>query len=341
MAGSDDLSVVGRDGQRISLDHARLEALLRLNQMTGAPLQEVTDFALEEAVRLTSSRLGYLAFTSEDESILTMHSWSKTAMAQCAIQDKPIVYPVVDTGLWGEAVRQRKPVITNDYPAPNPLKKGYPEGHVHIARHMNLPVFEEGRIVLVAGVGNKAEPYDDSDVRQLTLLMQGMWQLLRRREIQEQLERRTEDLARANQALERQAREMLELSTPVIQLWDGLILVPLIGSLDSRRTEHLMERLLERIVETHAAVAIVDITGVPCIDTSTARNLLEAFAAVRLLGARVILTGVRPAIAQTMVHLGIDLGNIETCSLARGVRSGFDRIGLEVVPRGPREGAAQ
>ena len=77
-------------------------------------MQEITDFALEEAVRLTQSTIGYLAFLNDDESVLTMHSWSKAAMAECAIIDKPIVYPVSTTGLWGEAVRQRRPVITND-----------------------------------------------------------------------------------------------------------------------------------------------------------------------------------------------------------------------------------
>ena len=107
---------------------------------------------------LTNSKIGYLAFMNEDETVLTMHSWSKTAMAQCAIIDKPIVYPVVNTGLWGEAVRQRKPVITNDYQAPNPLKKGHPEGHVKVLRHMNAPVFDGDRIVIVAGRGQQGCP---------------------------------------------------------------------------------------------------------------------------------------------------------------------------------------
>ena len=102
-------------------------------------LQQITDFVLESAVALTNSKIGYLAFMNEDESVLTMHSWSKSAMQQCAIIDKPIVYAVVNTGLWGEAVRQRRPVITNDYQAPNPLKKGHPEGHVKVLRHMNAP----------------------------------------------------------------------------------------------------------------------------------------------------------------------------------------------------------
>ena len=165
----------------LCLDESRLEALLTLNQMTGRSLQEITDFALEEAVRLTESDIGYLAFMSLDETVLTMYSWSKNAMKQCEMINKPKVYPITATGLWGEAVRQRTPVITNDYDAPNPLKKNYPKGHVRITRHMNIPVFDGERIVAVAGVGNKKKEYDDSDIRQLQLLMQGMWQLILRK----------------------------------------------------------------------------------------------------------------------------------------------------------------
>lgn len=165
----------------LRLEEARLEALLSLNQMTGRPLQEITDFALEEAVRLTESQIGYLAFMNQDETILTMHSWSKFAMKQCEIIDKPKEYPIETTGLWGETVRQRKPIITNDYDTANPLKKGYPKGHVKISRHMNIPVFDGGRIVAVAGVGNKKKEYDESDIRQLQLLMQGMWRLILRK----------------------------------------------------------------------------------------------------------------------------------------------------------------
>jgi len=194
------------------LERSRLEALLQLSQMSAAAMKEIMDFALEAAVRLTESKIGYLAFMNEDETVLTMHSWSKTAMKQCAIIDKPIVYPVETTGLWGEAVRQRKPIITNDYSAPNPMKKEYPKGHVEVVRHMNIPVFDGDHIVAVAGVGNKNTLYDESDVQELTLLMQGMWRLIQRKEseqtlreaheeLEQRVERRTADLAKANEEL--------------------------------------------------------------------------------------------------------------------------------------------
>ena len=121
---------------------------------------------------------------------------------------------------------------------------------------------------------------------------------------------------------------------PAVQVWDGILLVPLIGTLDSQRAQHLMERLLQRITETSSPVALLDITGVPTVDTQTAQHLIETIAAVRLLGAEVVLTGVRPAIAQTLVHLGIDLSAILTrSSLTAGLRVAFDLLDLSVAPK--------
>ena len=170
----------------LKLNESRLEALLTLNQMTNASLAEIAGFALEEAVHLTQSEIGYVAFVNEDETVLTMHAWSKSAMKECKVDDKPILYPVVTTGLWGEAVRRRKPVITNDYSADSPWKKGLPEGHVAIRKHMNVPIFDGDKIVIVAGLGNKKTDYDGSDIRQLALLMGGMWRILQRKRTEEE-----------------------------------------------------------------------------------------------------------------------------------------------------------
>ena len=164
------------------LNELRLQALVSLYQMADAPLQELMDFALNTAIELTGSQVGYFAFVNEDETQLTMQSWSRMALEQCRMVDKPWIFRVEETGLWGEALRQRRPIITNDYASPDtPWKKGYPEGHVPLVRHMNVPVFDGEHIVIVAGVGNKATDYDETDVTQLSLLMTGMWQLIRRK----------------------------------------------------------------------------------------------------------------------------------------------------------------
>ncbi len=135
--------------------------------------------------------------------------------------------------------------------------------------------------------------------------------------------------------LEQQAREILEMaSVPIVQIWEGVILVPLIGTLDSQRTQQLLEKLLHRVTETASPMAIVDITGVQTIDTQTAQHLIETVLAVRLLGGEVILTGVRPAIAQTLVHLGIDLKNVTTrSSLAAGLKMALEAMDLSVQPK--------
>jgi len=163
----------------LKMNEARISALLEMSRITGNDEKVLMDFALEKAIGLTGSKIGYLAFMNEDETVLSIYSWSKNVMEQCLISDKPLEYSLETTGLWGEAVRQRKAVITNDYMAGNPWKKGCPEGHVSITSHMNVPIFEGDKIVIVAGVGNKKDPYIEDDVRQLTFMIDGMWKILK------------------------------------------------------------------------------------------------------------------------------------------------------------------
>ena len=126
--------------------------------------------------------------------------------------------------------------------------------------------------------------------------------------------------------ISRQQQEMLELSTPVVTLWEGILALPLIGTLDSARTQVVMESLLQRIVETGAAIAIIDITGVPTVDTLVAQHLLKTVAAARLMGAECIISGIRPQIAQTIVHLGVDLEDVITkATLADAFAVALDR----------------
>jgi len=133
--------------------------------------------------------------------------------------------------------------------------------------------------------------------------------------------------------IQRQQRELLELSTPVVKLWGGILALPLIGTLDSERTQIVMESLLEQIVETGASIAIIDITGVPTVDTLVAQHLLKTVAAAGLMGAECIISGIRPQIAATIVHLGVDLSAVVTkASLADAFSLALSRLGHRIQP---------
>ncbi|WP_421904161.1 diguanylate cyclase [Maridesulfovibrio sp.] len=195
------------ESKKAQLNEIRFETLASLSGMADADFSQIYDFALEAAVRITRSKIGYIYFVNEDESELRLYAWSRSVMPQCSVESIPDVYHVNDVGVWGDAIRQRRPMILNDYGA-CVAKKGLPAGHVPINRHMNVPLFDDGKIVLLVGVGNKEDEYDDEDVRQLSLLMDGMWNIVRRKQADEALrqayaemeckvEERTQELSNA------------------------------------------------------------------------------------------------------------------------------------------------
>jgi rsbT co-antagonist protein RsbR len=180
---------------------------------------------------------------------------------------------------------------------------------------LKQPIFEHLR----REVGQDAEAFA-REVWDATLLLDklGLW---------------TTDvfLKSREEVISRQQQELLELSTPVVTMWGGILALPLIGTLDSARTQVVMETLLEKIVQTGAAIAIIDITGVPLVDTLVAQHLLKTVAAARLMGADCIISGIRPQIAQTIVHLGVELGDVVTkATLADALALALHRSGLTV-----------
>lgn len=186
-----------RAEEELRLDESRLEALLHLHLMIRESESDIMTYALEEAVRLTQSENGYIAYLNEDETILTMRAWSDTAMKDCQVRNRVLVYPVDSTGLWGEPVRTRRPVITNDYNQEFHLTKGIPEGHIRLIRHLGVPIMDGDRIVAVVGVANKHDPYGSSDVRQLELLIKGMWTIIQRKHAEQNLLKKHEELQAA------------------------------------------------------------------------------------------------------------------------------------------------
>lgn len=142
------------------------------------------------------------------------------------------------------------------------------------------------------------------------------------------------DRDRMNDTIEQQRQTISELQTPVIQVWDRILALPIVGSLDTARTQEMNEALLQKIVDTGAEIVIIDITAVPVVDTAVAKHLLETVAAARLLGAEVLMVGLSTRTAITLVHLGVDLSGVITrTTMAKGLELAFARLGLEVVSR--------
>jgi len=179
------------------LNKARLEIIHEIAMLKGAAEREICDLTLEKMLDLSDSEIGFLGFMTEDEKVMRIHAWSSSAMGDCAIHDKPIEFFIEQSGLWGESVRQRKPMIVNSYDEPHPAKRGYPEGHVQVSRFMTVPVFDANCIVAVAAVGNKINPYNETDLRQLDLLMDSMWEHVRTRRIEQEKESLSIQLQRA------------------------------------------------------------------------------------------------------------------------------------------------
>ncbi|HBZ57211.1 MAG TPA: hypothetical protein DEO88_17555 [Syntrophobacteraceae bacterium] len=164
-----------RAQEEIQLNEERLRRLVSILQYRSEGMAEFLDHALEEAVELTRSKIGYLYHYDEASREFVLNSWSREVMTECTITKPQSVCQLEATGIWGEAVRQRRPIIVNDLGALHPLKKGYPEGHAHLHRFLTIPVFNGDDIVAVVGLANKGTDYEDKDVLQLTLLMEAVW----------------------------------------------------------------------------------------------------------------------------------------------------------------------
>ncbi len=194
-----------------ALSEARLDALYKLSQTEFPTEKETIDYALEEAVRLTGSQYGYFHLVKEDQESLDLVAWSGEVMKTCTTVTERH-YPLSMAGVWADCARTKQPAIHNDYQN-LPERKGYPEGHSHIARHMSVPIVHMNRVEAISGVANKTAPYNDSDVRQLQLFMDGVWKIIERKRAQEELAwalKEKEELLRELMVSERMLKERNE-----------------------------------------------------------------------------------------------------------------------------------
>jgi PAS domain S-box-containing protein len=163
----------------------RLKGLINILQFRTESTQEFLDNALNEAIKLTESKIGYIYFYHEDRKQFVLNTWSKEVMVGCSIVNPETCYELDKTGVWGEVVRQRKPMVINNFQENHPLKKGYPEGHTVLNRFMSVPVFKDDIIVAVVGVANKMDQYEDEDILQLSLLMDVVWKSVEIRTVED------------------------------------------------------------------------------------------------------------------------------------------------------------
>jgi PAS domain S-box-containing protein len=220
--------------QSLRLERARLDALLRLSQMTEAPDDELASFVLENGIALTQSKIGFVGFLNEDETIYTLHAVSKDVVKECNVVGEPLQWHIAEAGIWADAIRERRTLFINDYSKPHPSKKGLPPGHPPVSRLMVVPLSDGKRIVAVAGMGNKASDYDESDDQQITLLLHGLWNQVQRRrsrealkeaydELEQKVEQRTNELARANTILRKEVIERKKAQDAIKEEKDRLV----------------------------------------------------------------------------------------------------------------------
>ncbi|MEI6531062.1 MAG: ATP-binding protein, partial [bacterium] len=197
--------------EQIRLHEVHLQDLLSLHRMAKTGEKEILDFTLEASLRAAQSQFTFVGLMNADETVLTIHAWSKETMEQCAITEKPIQFPLAQTSLLGESVRQRRPIIVNDYFSSDLPKRGIPSGHVPITRFLSVPVFSAGKIVAVGAVANKGTNYSDSDISAFSALLNEMWNLL---------EQKLKD--EALRASEAKFRAMVETLPLAIHLTTGI-----------------------------------------------------------------------------------------------------------------------
>lgn len=188
---SDDIS--GNSvNKSMTNNEQRLRILLEIVEYKTDNLQQLLEFTLEKVIEITQSKIGYIYYYDENRQLFTLNSWSKNVMKECEVVEPQTEYQLDRTGLWGEVVRQKKPILVNDFDAENSLKKGYPEGHVHLKKFLAIPVFHEDKIVANVGVANKETDYTEDDILQLKLLMDAVWKRIIGRRVSKILEQEKE-----------------------------------------------------------------------------------------------------------------------------------------------------
>lgn len=267
--------------EQLRNDERRLEALVDFHGKADLPYHDFMDYAIEEITRITASQYGYIAFVKGEagEELLSIYSWSKNAMEDCRIPHQRKEYPLDKAGLWGDAVRNRSVTILNDFKTATKGREALPKGHVRLFRYLGVPIFDGETIVLLAGVANKQNPYDDADIRQITLLMKGLWEIILRKNTEDELKAAYEEMEAAYEELLASQDELvtmheeLQLSRDRLQVQVNYLLSPCSDVPEPKLTDLMSVDDLQRIQDAFAqacnvASMITDTEGNPITQLS-------------------------------------------------------------------------
>ncbi|WP_272700375.1 ATP-binding protein [Desulfovibrio sp. Fe33] len=263
------------------LNEQRFRALYTISRMINRTEEEILDYALTQSVHLTDSRMGYIGFMDEYETFITLRPWSISGPDECTIPDKSRTFPVEKGGLWAEAVRRRTPVIINDY-ANAPERRGVPEGHVSLFRHMNVPVIDRNRIQILVGVANKDSDYTDSDSVQLSLIMDGVWQIIQRKRMEKELVRAMHEARFADRAKTQFLANMShELRTPLNGIMGMTQLLLNTDGLTDEQKEYLNLSLESGIQLSRVLSSLLDLSSIETAEENLNRTDFDLHETIR------------------------------------------------------------
>ncbi|WP_319584331.1 ATP-binding protein [uncultured Pseudodesulfovibrio sp.] len=257
-----DISVRRRREMKSDLDEQRFKTLYTLSRMFDRTEEEILDYALVQSVYMTDSRMGYIGFLDENETELSLRPWSVPDLGECTVADPSSTFKVAGAGLWADAIRERRAIITNDYPE-SPSRKGTPEGHVPLFRHMNVPVIEKDRIRMLVGVANKDEDYTEADAVQLTLIMERVWYMILRKRMEADLIRAMREARQADRAKTQFLANMShELRTPLNGIMGMTQLLLGTKGLTSEQQEYLSLSLDSSVQLSGVLSSLLDLSNI-------------------------------------------------------------------------------